>query len=93
MKHFKFSIEELDDVSESFSLDKDNLIEVFEEAAKLFFYTKEGFREAWPLTFFLYNDTHELISSAKIFVLAALPRFDVIPYYLNSDCKFSNFYY
>jgi hypothetical protein len=83
----------LEGVSESFSLDKDNLIEVFEEAAKLFFYTKEGFRVAWPLTFFLYTDTQELISSAKIFVLASLPRFDVIPYYLNSDHKFSNFYY
>lgn len=94
MNHFKFSIIELDLKLQSFSLEQDspaNIIEVIGEAAKLFFYAKEGYKEAWPLTFFLYDENCELISKANVFVLAALPRFDIIPYYLNDN--FSQFYY
>jgi hypothetical protein len=93
MNYF-YCINQLGVKNESFAvpLEKNNLINIFEEAAKLYFYTKSGFKEAWPLTFTIYTKDLELLAAANIFVLSSLPNFDVIPYYLNSSPQFSNFY-
>lgn len=92
MKYY-YCIEQLGVKNEAFTVppEKNNLIDIFKEAAGLYFYTKSGFEQAWPLMFQVYTEDSELLSEANVFVKSSLPNFEVIPHYLNPD-KESNLY-
>jgi hypothetical protein len=78
---YSFSIEELQTEPESFSVlyhTEKNVYEIIEEAVKLFYYGKSGWMEGWPLTFVLYDSNRIRIARAYVFVLSAVPTFDVI---------------
>lgn len=81
MGKYSFSIEELQTEPESFSVlyhtEKD-VYEIIEEAVKLFYFGKSGWMEGWPLTFVIYDSKGKTIARAYVFVLSAIPTFDVI---------------
>jgi hypothetical protein len=78
---YSFSIEELQTEPESFSVlyhtEKD-VYQIIEEAVKLFYYGKSGWKTGWPLTFVLYNSNRIRIARAYVFVMSGTPTFDVI---------------
>ena len=78
---YSFSIEELQTEPESFLVlyhtEKD-VYQIIEEAVKLFYYGKSGWKEGWPLTFVLYNSNRIRIARAYVFVMSGTPTFDVI---------------
>jgi hypothetical protein len=59
-------------------LEKDHF-DLIEEAARLFYFGKSGWLEAWPLTFSVYTSSGLHIKSANVFILSGTPSFDVIP--------------
>jgi hypothetical protein len=79
MKTYKFSIIENKREPEAFQVPTDDYYYVMEEAAKLYYYARQGFEEIWPLTFIIHSETDEELGKAIIFLLSALPHFDVIP--------------
>jgi hypothetical protein len=80
-RHYKFSILELASDFERFSIlhPYDKTIEdIVEEAAKLFYYGKCGWEEAWPLTFVIHTLDDNFLVKASVFILYDTPTFDVI---------------
>ena len=81
MKQYIFTIKERPDIKERFlipdakQMDHESIIE---EAAKIFYYAKQGFEEAWPLTFLLQDENDAYVSRAHVFILSGLPHFEVI---------------
>ena len=80
-KKFNFVVDELKTKPEAFTVlqhtEKD-VYQIIEEAAKLFYFGRAGFQEGWPLTFTLLNSNGLFIAKAHVFILSALPTFDVI---------------
>jgi hypothetical protein len=81
VKTFKFSIEEVCYGPEEFLVpfEYQEYYCVMEEAAKIFYYARQGFEESWPLTFVIYSEEDVRLGRSYIFLLSALPHFDVIP--------------
>lgn len=80
MKKYTYYIEE---VQKTYSFNVTELfktqdLSIAEEAARIFYFIKQGWEQAWPLTFHLY-DEKKLIGKYHIFILSSLPKFDVIP--------------
>jgi hypothetical protein len=69
MKTYKFSIVENGRKPEGFQVPlvhQNDYYYVMEEAAKLYYYARQGFEEIWPLTFIIHAETdEELFSFSK----------------------------
>jgi hypothetical protein len=52
-------------------------IGIVEEAARIYYFAKQGWEQAWPLTFHLF-DEKQLMGKYHVFILASTPLFDVI---------------
>lgn len=81
MKQYLFYIEELCTEREKFGVlhpwDKDPE-DIVEEAARLFYYGKAGWKEAWPLTFVIESLKGLRIAKAHVFILSSQPKFEAI---------------
>ena len=82
MRTYRFSIEEINSEKETFNVlypyDKTDY-EIVEEAARLFYYGKSGWKEGWPLTFVIETMDGSVIIRAYVFLGSSLPHFIVIP--------------
>ena len=80
-KKFNFVVDELETEPEPFTVlqhtEKD-VYQIIEEAARKFYFGRAGFEEGWPLTFTLLNSNNLFIATAHVFILSAIPTFDVI---------------
>jgi hypothetical protein len=56
----------------------EDVYEIIEEAVKLFYFGKSGWKEGWPLTFVIYDSRGKSIARAYVFVMCSTPTFDVI---------------
>ena len=78
---FRFSIEELHTEKESFTIlhpyDK-TAYDIVEEAARLFYYGKSGWKEGWPLTFVIETMSGIVVARAHVFIMSSVPHFEVI---------------
>lgn len=82
MKTYKFSIIENGREPEGFEVPLGNHQDyyyVFQEAAKIYYYARQGFEEIWPLTFILHSENNEELGRGIIFLMSSIPHFDVIP--------------
>lgn len=80
-EQYWFQVEEKPDFRETFTVlhpKSKSITQVFEEAARLFYYGRAGWLESWPLTFRVETLTNKVVGRASIFVCSALPTFDVI---------------
>jgi len=78
---FRFRVRELGTEWESFTVlqpRNKTTSEIVEEAARIFFYGRAGWKEGWPLTFDLQTLDGIKISTASVFVLSSEPRFEAI---------------
>jgi hypothetical protein len=81
MKTYRFSVEEINSEKEAFNVlypDDKTEYDIVEEAARLFYYGKSGWKEGWPLTFAIETMEGRVIIRAHVFIGSSLPHFIVI---------------
>ena len=81
MKAFIFKIKERPDIKERFLIPpakQQDYETIIMEAVRIFYYAKQGFEEAWPLTFILHDENEMFLSRAHVFIMSGLPDFEVI---------------
>jgi hypothetical protein len=79
---FYFSVEEVQGERETFTISHPHGKTVYDlaaEAARLFYYGRSGWREAWPLTFVIESMEGVLIVRAHVYIISSVPDFEVIP--------------
>jgi hypothetical protein len=60
------------------SMNSYDFYDIFEEAAKYFYWGLGGWKEVWPLYFHAIRDDGKLLSSADIYILSADIKFDIL---------------
>ena len=72
---------EIENISiSSKSMNSHDFYDLFEEAARIFYWSMEGWREAWPLYFHAMQADGTTLASADIYILSAADGilFDVL---------------
>ncbi len=54
-------------------------ISLVAEAARLFYFGRGGWQEAWPLTFTIKTESGAVVIRAHVYILSSQPHFDVVP--------------
>jgi hypothetical protein len=81
MKPYIFTIKERPDIKERFLIPPEkqqNYETIIAEAVRIFYYAKQGFEEAWPLTFILNDENDSFVAHAHVFIMSGIPDFEVI---------------
>jgi hypothetical protein len=78
---YKYKVEEVDGDWESFTVlypKRKDVYEIAEEAARLFYYGRSGWMQAWPLTLLIRSAKDAFVAKAFVFVCSSTPEFDVV---------------
>jgi hypothetical protein len=79
---YYFSVEEVQSEREMFTIlhpHGKTVYDLAEEAARLFYYGKSGWKEIWPLTFVIESTKGVLVTRAHVYIVSSVPDFEVIP--------------
>jgi len=78
---YKYRVEEIRSDWEVFTVlypKTKNIYDIAEEAARLYYYGRSGWEEAWPLTFVIRTSGDVFVAKAFVFVCSSAPDFDVV---------------
>ena len=80
-KKFQYRVLETDSDWDTFTIlqpEVNDIYDIIQEAARLYYFGRAGWMEAWPLTFLVQSESGLNLAEALVFVLSTTPDFDVI---------------
>jgi hypothetical protein len=80
-KRFQYKILETESDWDTFTIlrpEVNDIYDIIQEAARLYYFGRAGWMEAWPLTFLVRSESGLHLAKAFVFVLSPTPNFDVI---------------
>lgn len=80
-KKFQYKVLETETDWDTFTIlqpEMKDIYDIIQEAARLYYFGRAGWMEAWPLTFSVRCESGLHLAEAFVFVLSATPDFDVI---------------
>lgn len=78
---FRYKVLETNSEWDTFTVlqqESKDVYDVVNEAARLYYFGRAGWMEAWPLTFVVESESGAYVAKAFVFILSAKPDFDVI---------------